>query len=176
MISVEQIKRIYPFAGPRASVFCQPLNDAMGEFGIDTPTRQAAFLAQIGHESGQLRYVEEIASGAAYEGRKDLGNVQQGDGVKFKGHGLIQITGRANHAKCSLALFGSELVLLANPRRLCEVSGACRSAAWFWQSRGLNELADDGQFEKITRRINGGLNGQAERLALWEKVKEVLNG
>lgn len=175
MLTPDQLKKIIPYAGPKAGVFLGPLNDAMAEFEINTPARRAAFLAQIAHESGSLRYVKELASGAAYEGRADLGNTEKGDGVKFKGRGLIQITGRANYAACSAALYDGPDVLIQHPELLETVSGACRSAAWYWQTRGLNELADIGKFERITRRINGGLNGQPDRLAFFATAKEVLS-
>lgn len=161
-----------PYAGKRAETFLEPMNAAMDEFEINTPARQAAFLAQIAHESGSLRYVKEIASGDAYEGRGDLGNTQEGDGVRFKGRGLIQITGRANYAQCGAAL---GLDLLAEPELLETPENACRSAAWFWHSRGLNELADAGEFRLITKRINGGYNGLSDRQAYYIKAKEVLN-
>ncbi|MGK5056064.1 glycoside hydrolase family 19 protein [Janthinobacterium sp. LB2P49] len=160
-----------PLAGRRATLFLTPLNAAMAEFDIDTPLRQASFLAQVGHESGQLRYVRELASGAAYEGRADLGNVIAGDGVRFKGRGLLQVTGRANYAACGVAL---GLDLLAAPQLLEQTTAACRSAGWFWHSRGLNRLADTGDQERLTRRINGGLNGLAERLALYQAARKVL--
>lgn len=165
---------ILPNAGRRADLLAVPIAEAMDEFEINTPARQAAFIAQIGHESGQFRYMEELASGQAYEGRKDLGNTQPGDGRLFKGRGLIQITGRANYAACSKALFGDESILINDPERLCEPTLAARSAAWFWKSHGLNDLADAGNFERITRRINGGLNGQPERLAFYARAQEVL--
>lgn len=168
------LRSILPTAGQRADVFAIPLSDAMAEFGIDTPARQAAFIAQIGHESGSLRYVQEIASGDAYEGRRDLGNTQPGDGRRYKGRGLIQITGRTNYAACSKALLGDDQALIDEPERLCEPALAARSAAWFWKAHGLNELADAGDFERITRRINGGLNGEQERLALWHRALDVL--
>lgn len=170
MISPDEIRRIMPHAGTRAELFCEPLNEAMASFDIDTPARQAAFLAQIAHESGSLRYVRELASGAAYEGRKDLGNTEPGDGVRFKGRGLIQITGRANYAECGVAL---SLPLLDQPTLLEEPINAALSAAWFWDSRGLNALADNGDFERITRRINGGLNGQTDRLAYYVRAQQV---
>lgn len=163
--------QIMPLAGRRATLFLAPLNAAMAEFGIDTPLRQAAFLAQVGHESGQLRHVRELASGAAYEGRTDLGNVVAGDGVRFKGRGLLQVTGRTNYAACGVAL---GLDLLAAPQLLEQAAAACRSAGWFWQSRGLNRLADAGDQERVTRRINGGVNGLAERLALYQAARKVL--
>ena len=163
--------QIMPLAGRRATLFLAPLNAAMVEFSIDTPLRRASFLAQVGHESGQLRYVRELASGAAYEGRADLGNVIAGDGVRFKGRGLLQVTGRANYAACGVAL---GLDLLAAPQLLEQTFFACRSAGWFWQSRGLNRLADADDQERVTRRINGGVNGLAERLALYQAARKVL--
>lgn len=174
MITLEQLRKIIPYAGIRAAVFLGPLNDAMDEFGIDTPARQAAFLAQIAHESGSLRYTREIADGKAYEGRADLGNTQPGDGPRFKGRGLIQITGRANYAACSKALYGDEQTLLERPELLEATVPACRSAAWFWWENGLSSLADAGGFRKITRVINGGFNGYDERLAYYERAREVL--
>jgi len=167
-----QLLAIMPFAGQRAALYLAPLNNAMQEFGIDTPVRQASFLAQVGHESGQLRYVRELASGAAYEGRTDLGNVIAGDGMRFKGRGLLQVTGRANYAACGVAL---GINLLAAPQLLEQPGAACRSAAWFWYSRGLNRLADAGDQERVTRRINGGLNGLADRLALFQVAHKVLS-
>lgn len=174
MITLDQLRKIMPYAGPRAGVFFEPLTAAMAEFGIDTPLRQAAFLAQVAHESGSLRYVREIADGSAYEGRADLGNTEPGDGQHFKGRGLIQITGRANYRAASLALFGDDMLLIKHPQLLEEDVPACRSAAWFWWSRGLNTLADTGQFRAITRKINGGFNGYADRLAYYERAKGVL--
>ena len=109
MITGAQLQSIMPFAKARIPSFVAPLNAAMYEFHINSPLRQAAFIAQIAHESGELRYVKEIASGAAYEGRKDLGNTQPGDGMKFKGRGLIQITGRNNYHECGKAL-GVDLI------------------------------------------------------------------
>lgn len=182
MITLEQLKQIIPYAGPRAGVFLVPLNEAMAEFGIDTPARQAAFLAQVAHESGSLRYVREIASGLAYNGRKDLGNTRpeairiaaehdSTPGPWWKGHGLIQITGYDNHLACGVAL---GLDLLHQPLLLEQPVHAARSAAWFWATRDLNEQADAGRFRRITLVINGGLNGYEDRLAHYERAKEVL--
>ena len=167
MLDEATLLKIMPHAKSRVQEFLEPLNAAMREFHINTPVRQAAFLAQIAHESGELRYVEEIASGIAYEYRKDLGNTQPGDGMKFKGRGLIQITGRNNYHECGKAL-GVDLI--TNPELLETNDLACRSAAWFWASRGLNDLADRGDFERITKRINGGLNGLKERQAYYVKA------
>jgi putative chitinase len=176
VITLEELREIMPHAKiGRLGLFLGPLNEAMQEFDISaTVERETAFLAQIAHESGECRYVIEIASGEAYEGRKDLGNTEAGDGVRYKGRGLIQITGRANYAACSEALFGYPSKLLTNPELLEEPGNACRSAAWFWDSRGLNELADKGDFKLITKRINGGFNGYADRLAYFQRAQEAL--
>jgi putative chitinase len=160
-----------PQAGVRAEKFCAALNAAMVEFDITTSARQAAFLAQVAHESGQLRYVRELASGAAYEGRKDLGNTTPGDGPRYCGRGLIQVTGRANYAACGAAL---GLDLIDTPELLEQTANACRSAGWFWRTHGLNALADVGDQVRITRRINGGTNGLAERLAFFDLAERAL--
>lgn len=172
MISVADLVKISPYCKRYAEQFVGPLNEAMDEFYInDSKARESAFLAQIMHESGSLRYVKEIASGVAYEGRKDLGNVFAGDGIKYKGRGLIQITGRDNYRLCGEAL---SLPLLDHPELLETPVNACRSAAWFWHDRGLNVLADMGEFDKITRRINGGTNGKAERDSFFALAKATL--
>lgn len=179
MITLDQLRAIMPYAGKRAEVFLDPLNRAMDEFKIDTPARQAAFLAQVAHESGSLRYVRELASGEAYDtGRlaERLGNTPEDDddGRRYKGRGLIQITGTDNYRACSDALFGDPQHLLDHPEILEQPEHACRSAAWFWDSRNLNAHADRGEFALITRRINGGTNGLADRLAYFDRAKRVL--
>jgi putative chitinase len=159
----------------RAQTFLPFLEDAMHEFSINTPERQAAFLAQVAHESGGLHWLVEIwgptAAQSRYETRYDLGNCRPGDGYKYRGRGLIQITGRDNYKKAGDALGAN---LIDQPELLGEPALSCRSAAWFWKTHGCNELADAGNFEAITRRINGGLNGYAERLGFWMKAKAVL--
>lgn len=169
-ISLEELKEIVPYA-KNAETYLEPLNEAMQEFDINTPQRMAAFIAQIAHESGSFKYVKEIASGEAYEGRVDLGNNSPGDGVRFKGRGLVQITGRANYRDCGIAL-GVDLV--SSPELLETPSLACRSAGWFWQSKGLNELADKGDFLRITKKINGGTTHYQERLTFYERAQRVL--
>ena len=187
MISAGQLQRIMPSATPaRIANFIGHLNATMEEFGITTPKRQAAFLAQLAHESGSLRYVEEIASGAAYDNRADLGNTRPDaialaelagttPGRYYKGRGLIQITGYDNYLACSRALLRDDS-LTKNPAMLERADLACRSAGWYWDSRRLNDYADAGQFETITRKINGGLNGQADRLAHYQRALSVLEG
>lgn len=154
-----------------ANIFCDHLNNAMTSGNIDTPLRQAHFLAQVLHESGMLRYVKELADGKAYEGRRDLGNVNPGDGVTFRGRGLIQLTGRTNYSALSKA-FGMDFV--GNPVLLESPEWACKSAVWFWNLRVLNIPADADDVMRITRRINGGLNHIAERKALLVKAKKEL--
>lgn len=171
MLTLAKLIKIMPFARPRAATFIDPLNAAMAEFDIGTPARQASFLSQVGHESGQLLYVRELASGAAYEGRRDLGNTWPGDGVRFRGRGLIQITGRANYAACGAAL---GLDLVAYPALLEQTVNACRSAGWFWKQNDLNALADAGDQVRVTKRINGGTKGLADRLALFDVAQRVL--
>ncbi|WP_338148230.1 glycoside hydrolase family 19 protein [Pseudomonas lundensis] len=168
-----------PNAGQSAGVFVPVLNTAMVRFQIIGTKRVAAFIAQIGHESGQFRYVRELGSDqylSKYDTgslAKRLGNTPEadGDGQKYRGRGLIQITGRANYIACGEAL---ALDLINQPELLEKPQHACMSAAWFWASRGLNTLADAGQFDKITLRINGGQNGAADRQALYARALKVL--
>jgi putative chitinase len=171
-VNVQQLADATGASIARAVLWLAPIADAMKEFGIDTPARQAAFLAQVGHESGGLCWSAErwgpTPAQVRYEGRADLGNTQQGDGYRFRGRGLIQITGRANYGTVAAAL-GFDVV--TDPSALEEPDLAASSAAWWWSEHGLNALADAGSFERITRRINGGLNGQADRLVLWDKAK-----
>lgn len=170
-LTADELRRIMPYSGKRADLFAQPLSDAMQEFDICNTGRECAFLAQVAHESGELRYVKELSSGEQYEGRADLGNTEPGDGVRFKGRGLIQITGRANYRDCGDAL---GLDLVERPDLLEQPDHAARSAAWFWHKHGLNQIADTGGFELITRRINGGLNGYADRLAYLRRAQQTL--
>lgn len=174
-LTAQQLLQTLPNARSQAGVFVSVLNVAMVRYQIIGPKRMAAFIAQIGHESGQLQYVREIWGPTAiqlrYEGRADLGNTVAGDGSKYRGRGLIQITGRANYAACGEAL---GIDLINHPELLEQPQYACLSAAWFWATKGLNTLADAGEFNTITRRINGGLNGLADRLKLWAKAREVL--
>jgi len=174
-ITSQQLLQILPNAGQVAGVFVLVLNTAMNRYQIVGLKRVAAFIAQIGHESGQLKYVKEIWGPtkvqAKYEGRADLGNTVKGDGSKYRGRGLIQITGRANYKACGEAL---DLDLINHPELLEMPQHACMSAAWFWASRGLNTLADAGKFDTITQRINGGQNGAADRQALYAKALKVL--
>jgi predicted chitinase len=156
-----------------------PLNAAIEAYEINTPLRAAAFIAQIGHESGELHYMEEIWGPTAAQKRYEppsklatrLGNSEAGDGRRFKGRGPIQITGRANYRRYG-ELLGIDLV--ANPERAAEPETGFRIAGLFWTANGLNELADVSDFQGITQRINGGQNGAAEREAFYDRAKVVL--
>lgn len=173
-ITYEQLKKIAPFAPKNADVFVPYLNKTMEQYEINTPLRQAMFLAQLAHESGSFRYVRELASGRAYEGRKDLGNTENGDGVKFKGRGLIQITGKANYMKLSKAIFGDEQTLLKDPLLLETPQYATLSAGWYWDTRHLNVKADAGDVLGTTKAINGGTNGLQDRINFYAKAISVL--
>lgn len=157
----------------RAEKWAGPITSALRFGGMSSPLRAAAFLAQVAHESGRLVYVREIwnpprcAWQERYEGRADLGNAQPGDGERFRGRGLMMITGRANYQACGNEL-GEDLI--SNPERLEEPELAALSSAWFWKIHKLNELADKRLMADITRRINGGLNGLADRLALYQRA------
>jgi predicted chitinase len=143
---------------------------AMRERDITTQQRAAMFLAQVLEESGNLAYFEEIASGQEYEGRSDLGNTHPGDGPLYKGRGPIQLTGRANYRWAGARL---GLPLEQHPELAAQHAVGWRIAALYWQSHGLNELADEGAFLTITKRINGGTNGYSIRLANLNRVKRV---
>ena len=180
-ITEQQLLQIFPKAGRNAGVFASALNLAMERYQINTRLRMAAFIAQVGHESGQFRYVRELG-GDKYLSKYDtgalakrLGNTPEadGDGQKYRGRGLIQVTGRDNYLACSKALFGDDR-LLRTPELLEQAEWAAKSAAWFWNSLDLNKLADSGSFEMITRRINGGVNGLAERMAFYNAALKVL--
>lgn len=147
------------------------MSSAMIEASIVTLTRAAAFLGQIAHESGELRYMEEIGDGLRYEGRADLGNTQPGDGPRFKGRGPIQLTGRANYERYGKVL-GVDLV--AEPERASHADVGFRVAALYWTDHHCNALADSFQFEEITRQINGGLSHYPQRLEYYHRALEVL--
>jgi predicted chitinase len=165
------IREMMPNAGKRLDAHLPFIAPALEKAAIDTPLRIAAFMAQLAHESGEFRYMEELADGSAYEGREDLGNVMPGDGVKYKGHGPIQITGRANHMVCGQAL---KLDLINNPRLICEPQYGTASACWFWNSRQLSKVADREWFRVTTRIINGGYNGWNDRLHYYQRNREIL--
>ncbi|WP_277962056.1 glycoside hydrolase family 19 protein [Pseudomonas sp. RIT-To-2] len=206
LLNEQQLLQILPDARPVAGIFLPALNQAMQRYRVDSCVRIAAFLAQVGYESGSFRRLAENLSysaqrirqlgeasapgsrwrslvpmadqlahnpqalaEAAYGGR--LGNDVAGDGYRYRGRGLIQLTGKGRYRLAGQAL-GQDLV--AAPQWLETPEGAALSAAWFWADNGLNELADAGRFSQITRRINGGLNGAQERLLLRDRAATVL--
>lgn len=178
-ITEKILRQIAPFAPKDVARYVDPLNEAMRAYEINTPQRAAAFLAQLAHESGQFRYVRELwgptPAQAKYEPpsskAKELGNTAKGDGLKYRGRGFIQLTGKANYAAVSKAL-GVDFV--AHPELLEQPKYAALSAAWFWHSKGLNELADKGDFAGLTKKINGGLTGFKERQEYWARAKSAM--
>lgn len=170
-VTREQVIRIMPAAKGRVDRFLVLINRYAPEFGITTSLRMAHYLAQVAHESAELKYTKELASGAEYEGRKDLGNTSRGDGVRYKGRGLIQLTGKANY-KAYKEYCGFDVV--AKPELLEQPLGATRSSMWYWQTHGLNALADKDDIKAVTRRINGGYNGLADREKYLTRAKKAL--
>jgi len=172
-VTAAELRQIVPqLSASKAEAVAPHLNAAMAEADINTPERQAMFIAQLAHESGGFHYMEEIASGAAYEGRTDLGNTQPGDGERYKGRGYIQVTGRHNYTEAGRAL---GLDLVNNPELAAQPENAARIAAWYWESRGINAAADAGDFTQVTRLINGGTNGLADRQAYYERARAALS-
>jgi len=166
----------------RVKAFTPQLNLSCSKYGINTPVRLAAFLAQIGHESGSLAHLKEIWGPTDQQRRYEppsnlaarLGNNTPGDGFRFRGRGLIQITGRSNYEQVGAGL-GVDLI--RQPELLEQPDYAVASACWWWQSRGLNQIADANSlaaFERITRIINGGMNGQPDRVRRWELAKKII--
>lgn len=180
MVTENQLRQIMPnLPAAKAALLLPHLNRAMAEYGIDSTLRTAAFVAQLAHESGEFRWMEEIWGPTSAQRRyepvtdlsKRLGNTQPGDGKRFKGRGPIQLTGRANYQR-----FGGLLSidLVAAPEQAAAPEAAFRVAGLYWKNRGLNELADAQDFREITRRINGGFNGLEERQRYFERAKAVL--
>lgn len=141
------------------------------EFSIHYSRRLAAFLAQVGHETAGFRYSQELGDAAyfaRYEGRRDLGNTEPGDGARYHGRGMLQLTGRANYREFGGLL---SLPLEDEPERAATVEVGARIAGLFWRSRGCNDLADQDRFRAVTRKINGGLNGLEDRLRRWDLAR-----
>lgn len=172
-LSVDRLLEIAPHADRnRVTALLPHLLLTMAQAQINTPLRQAHFLSQLIHESGSFNYLEEIDPGDYLEGRTDLGNTEPGDGRRFKGRGLIQITGRSNYQACGEAL---GIDLIQAPTRLAEYDLACLSAGWFWSKNQLNPHADRDDVERVTRIINGGLNGYEDRQYYLAAARDVLN-
>ncbi len=169
----EQLRKIAPHVSEEnIKIYTPLLNKWMPYYSINTKLRQAAFIAQILHETEDFKYTEEIASGKKYEGRKDLGNTEKGDGERYKGKGCIMITGRANYAAVSKGL-GVDFV--SHPELLKEPCYAVQSACWWWNQHGLNLLADKKDFKAITKKINGGYNGYLDRLMYYRRALTALS-
>jgi putative chitinase len=180
MLTDAQLKQVMPnLSAQKLQLYLPHLNHAMLVHDVITPLRIAAFVAQLAHESGEFRWMEEIWGPTAAQRRyeppgdlaKRLGNTQPGDGKRFKGRGPIQITGRFNYKKYG-DLLGIDLA--ADPALAAAPEHAFATAGLFWQSNGLNELADAQQFVTITRRINGGTNGLDDRQKYYDRAKSVL--
>ncbi len=174
LITKSQLQDIMTFASKsNINKYIKPLNETMKKYNINNHLRISHFVAQLAHESGSFKYSEEIASGAAYEGRTDLGNIHPGDGVKFKGRGLIQLTGRANYTKygeyIGMDLTNNPSAVSDDPKLATDVAG------WYWMRRKINIHADKDDAEKVTRLINGGLNGFEDRLNYLKKAKQILS-
>lgn len=173
MPTEDQIRAMMPKAGDRLTPHLPFINHAL-EFGeINTPLRIAAFMAQLAHESGEYRYMEEIDEGHYLEGRTDIGNTEPGDGPRFKGHGPIQLTGRAVHATCGQAL---GIDLIAHPELITTPEYGTLSSAWFWHKYkpALNPAADKGWFRVTTRLVNGGYNHLDRRIAYYQTNRALL--
>ena len=169
----ETFDKIFKFATKQnKDRFYEPLTRYMVKYEINTLERMSMFLSNVIHESGSLRYVKELASGAAYEGRKNLGNVVAGDGIRYKGRGLIQVTGRANYNKISK---DTGIMFISNPELLEAPEYAAMSACWFWDSNNLNKVADSGDFKEVVKIINGGYNGWIDRVQWYNHTKKILS-
>ena len=178
MVTKEQLVVIMPRMKnhPKLDEYYEYLTAGMVEFAIVGPMREAAYLAQIAHESGEFKWMNEIWGPTkvqlTYEGRKGLGNTQKGDGSKYRGRGPIQITGRYMYYVAGTAL---GLDLINNPELAADPKVGFRTAAWvFAVEKGLNDEADKGWFKSITRAINGGFNGLTDRLKYYARAKKVL--
>jgi predicted chitinase len=172
-MNVDTLLKAMPGLGrTTAQAYLPFMEQAMNEFQINTPNRAQMWLAQVGHESGSLRYMQEIASGAAYEGRRDLGNTQPGDGRRYKGRGPIQLTGRANYTAAGKAL---GLDLINHPEIAAQPRNAFRVSAWWWWQAGLNPISDRRDVLAATRRINGGTNGLTDRQNRYRTVSALGN-
>lgn len=173
MVTLSELRAVMPhLTADRANECLGPLTRALAEFEINSYLREAAFLAQLAHESCEFRYFEELASGAEYEGRADLGNTVPGFGRRYKGRGPLQLTGYANYLRYGKIL---NLDLVNHPELAATLPVCFRIAGLFWKLNGLNALADTREFKKITRRINGGYNHLAERIAYYETALRVLS-
>jgi putative chitinase len=204
MVTNEQLHEMFPQAKTEnLEKYHDALNAAFDEFEINTPQRQAMFLAQVAHESGNFSAVSENLNYKAetltkvfpkyfhdrdpndyakqpekianlvYGGRMGNGDEESGDGYRYRGRGLIQLTGKNNYDACGDKL---DVDLTENPDYLTTPAGAVRSAAWFWDSHDLNEVADAGDILKCTKKINGGTIGLEDRTKHYEHALSILEG
>lgn len=172
MVSIETVAAQMGFKPDQALA----LEQTCIKFGINSTLRSSHFLGQVAHESGNGRWMSEIWGPTPvqqrYEGRKDLGNTQPGDGSRFRGRGLIQLTGRANYLKYSQAVYGDDRIV-RSPELVAQLPDAALAAGWFWYQNGLNQLADTDDVTAVTKRINGGTNGLADRQAKTKLAKDL---
>jgi putative chitinase len=180
MITDTQLHRVMPnLPAAKLQQVLPHLNQAMQDHGVDTMLRTAAFVAQLAHESGEFRFMEELWGPTEAQKRYEppselatrLGNTEPGDGKRYKGRGPIQITGRFNYRKYG-DLLGVDLI--DHPEVAAQPEVAFETAGLYWERNGLNELADSEQFVAITRRINGGTNGLPDREKYYARAKTVL--
>jgi putative chitinase len=170
-ISADALRHVCPnLSQADATRIAAGLGEAFHRYGITTERRAAMAVAQWAHESDRFKTSQEYASGSAYEGRRDLGNTQRGDGVRFKGRGRIMITGRANYAAMAKAL---GLDLIGHPELLTKSPHSELASGQWWSDHGCNAFCDRDDFVGLTRRINGGTNGLADRQALYARAREV---
>lgn len=177
MLTVNQLSTIYEISPDKAGSWIAAINEAMKYASINTAKRAAAFLSQIGHESGRLKYSKEIwgptTQQLRYEGTtlaKRLGNTEVGDGLRYRGRGLLQITGRYNYRIIYQELkkdFPEVPNFEEYPAELETKKWASLSAARYWNKHNLNVLADSGDFITLTKKINGGTNGLQDRQDLF---------
>jgi putative chitinase len=172
--TLEQWKAVLLKVEPRGKAWivlglADNMPDLIHRFEINTDLRQQHFMAQCAHESDHFQTTQEYASGKAYEGRKDLGNTQSGDGVRFKGRGLIQLTGRSNYTRAAQAL--GDPAILEKPETVERFPLAATVSGWFWKTHGLNELADKDDPRAVCKVVNGGYNGLDSRLAALKDCK-----
>ncbi len=194
VLDKEYIKKVTGASDADASLYVPLFNRYLDKYGINTPSRVNAFLAQVGQESANLHRTEEYASGADYEGRADLGNIYAGDGVKYKGRSLIMITGRGNYTALSKDLnkdfvnypykLGGTTSQSSSPEQL---ENSVLAALWYWKKNNLNAIADNINvqdsiyspnnkywFDVLTKKINGGLNGITTRASMFEQGRQLV--
>jgi putative chitinase len=179
-VDANLLRRIAPkFSGSKADRQAEIIDGissvmlaVLTDYEITNPLRIAHFLAQICHESAGLRTTEEFADGSAYEGRADLGNVEPGDGRRFKGRGLLQLTGRSNYK-----IYGDALGinLIENPEQAADPLTSLKIACLYWKKRDINPLCDADNLQAVTRKVNGGLNGLDSRADFLAKAKAALS-